>query len=118
MSMARSASRDKSGFLVMNGREVFRHAVTLLASAVNEALAANNLTSQDIDWLVPHQANRRIIDGVGRKLGLPAGARGRHRGPARQHLRRQHPAGSGGGDDAMAGSNPASLCCWRRSAAA
>jgi 3-oxoacyl-[acyl-carrier-protein] synthase III len=62
---------DKSGFLVMNGREVFRHAVTLLASAVNEALAANNLTSQDIDWLVPHQANRRIIDGVGRKLGLP-----------------------------------------------
>ena len=62
---------DKSGFLVMNGREVFRHAVTLLASAVNEALVANNLTSQDIDWLVPHQANRRIIDGVGRKLGLP-----------------------------------------------
>jgi 3-oxoacyl-[acyl-carrier-protein] synthase-3 len=62
---------DKSGFLVMNGREVFRHAVTLLASAVNEALTANNLTSQDIDWLVPHQANRRIIDGVGKKLGLP-----------------------------------------------
>ncbi len=62
---------DKSGFLVMNGREVFRHAVTLLASAVSEALAANHLTSQDIDWLVPHQANRRIIDGVGRKLGLP-----------------------------------------------
>jgi 3-oxoacyl-[acyl-carrier-protein] synthase-3 len=64
--------RDKSGFLVMNGREVFRHAVTLLASAVSEALAANHLTSKDIDWLVPHQANRRIIDGVGRKLGLSA----------------------------------------------
>jgi 3-oxoacyl-[acyl-carrier-protein] synthase-3 len=63
---------DKPGFLIMNGREVFRHAVTLLASAVNEALTANGLTSQDIDWLVPHQANRRIIDGVGRKLGLPA----------------------------------------------
>jgi 3-oxoacyl-[acyl-carrier-protein] synthase-3 len=61
---------DKSGFLVMNGREVFRHAVTLLAAAVTEALAANQLTAQDIDWLVPHQANRRIIDGVGRKLGL------------------------------------------------
>jgi 3-oxoacyl-[acyl-carrier-protein] synthase-3 len=56
----------------MNGREVFRHAVTLLAGAVNEALAANNLTNADIDWLVPHQANRRIIDGVGKKLGLPA----------------------------------------------
>ena len=64
--------RDKPGYLVMNGREVFRHAVTLLASAVNEALSTNGLTSQDIDWLVPHQANRRIIDGVGRKLGLPA----------------------------------------------
>jgi 3-oxoacyl-[acyl-carrier-protein] synthase III len=63
---------DKPGHLVMNGREVFRHAVTLLASAVSEALSANGLTSQDIDWLVPHQANRRIIDGVGRKLGLPA----------------------------------------------
>ena len=63
--------RDKSGFLMMNGREVFRHAVTLLSAAVTEALAANRLTPQDIDWLVPHQANRRIIDGVGRKLGLP-----------------------------------------------
>ncbi|HQT45980.1 MAG: 3-oxoacyl-ACP synthase [Acidocella sp. 20-63-7] len=62
---------ERSGHLVMNGREVFRHAVTLLTSAVNEALSANNLTSQDIDWLVPHQANLRIIDGVGRKLGLP-----------------------------------------------
>lgn len=61
---------DKSGHLVMNGREVFRHAVTLLSGAVNEALAANGLTNNDIDWLVPHQANRRIIDGVGKKLGL------------------------------------------------
>jgi 3-oxoacyl-[acyl-carrier-protein] synthase-3 len=63
---------EKSGHLVMNGKEVFRHAVTLLASAVNEALVANGLTNKDIDWLVPHQANRRIIDGVGRKLGMPA----------------------------------------------
>jgi 3-oxoacyl-[acyl-carrier-protein] synthase-3 len=63
---------DKSGHLVMNGREVFRHAVTLLAGAVNEALTANSLTNADINWLVPHQANRRIIDGVGKKLGLPA----------------------------------------------
>ena len=63
---------DKPGHLVMNGREVFRHAVNLLSAAVNEALAANGLTNKDIDWLVPHQANRRIIDGVGKKLGLPA----------------------------------------------
>jgi len=63
---------EKPGHLVMNGREVFRHAVNLLSSAVNEALAVNGLTNKDIDWLVPHQANRRIIDGVGKKLGLPA----------------------------------------------
>ena len=62
---------DKPGHLVMNGREVFRHAVTRLAEAVDEALAANALSRRDIDWLVPHQANLRIIDAMGRKLGLP-----------------------------------------------
>lgn len=63
--------RDHPGHVVMNGREVFRHAVTRLSEAVDEALAANRLTRGDIDWLVPHQANRRIIDGIGKKLGLP-----------------------------------------------
>jgi 3-oxoacyl-[acyl-carrier-protein] synthase-3 len=63
--------RDKSGHLVMNGREVFRHAVKRLTEAVEEALAANGLGQRDIDWLVPHQANLRIIDAMGRKLGLP-----------------------------------------------
>ena len=62
--------RDKPGHLVMNGREVFRYAVTRLAEAVEEALSANSLTRGDIDWLVPHQANQRIIDAMGRKLGL------------------------------------------------
>jgi 3-oxoacyl-[acyl-carrier-protein] synthase III len=63
---------DKPGHLVMNGREVFRHAVTRLAEAVEEALAANGLSHADVDWLVPHQANSRIIDAMGRKLKLPA----------------------------------------------
>ena len=63
--------QDRPGHLVMNGREVFRHAVIRLAEAVEEALAANGLEHRDIDWLVPHQANRRIIDAMGRKLGLP-----------------------------------------------
>jgi 3-oxoacyl-[acyl-carrier-protein] synthase-3 len=62
--------RDRPGTLVMNGREVFRHAVVRLAEAVEEALAANGLVRGDIDWLVPHQANLRIIDAMGRKLGL------------------------------------------------
>ena len=62
--------RDMPGHLVMNGREVFRHAVVRLAEAVAEALAANSMTMRDIDWLVPHQANLRIIDAMGRKLGF------------------------------------------------
>ena len=63
---------ERSGHLVMNGREVFRQAVTRLSDAVEEALAVNGLGHDDIDWLVPHQANARIIDAIGRKLGLGA----------------------------------------------
>jgi 3-oxoacyl-[acyl-carrier-protein] synthase III len=60
------------GMLRMEGREIFRHAVHRLAEVVDEALTANGLEAGDVDWLVPHQANRRIIDGMGRKLGLAA----------------------------------------------
>ena len=63
---------DKPGHLKMNGREVFRHAVSKLAAVVDEALHANGLRQQDVDWLVPHQANKRIIDAMGKKLGLAA----------------------------------------------
>src|SRR6516225_1761221 len=65
------SSSQHTGLLRMEGREVFRQAVQHLSDVVDEALAANNLTAADIDWLVPHQANSRIIDGVRRKLGLP-----------------------------------------------
>jgi 3-oxoacyl-[acyl-carrier-protein] synthase-3 len=61
----------EGGLVRMAGREVFRHAVSKLASAVDEALAANRLAKSDVQWLVPHQANLRIIDAMGRKLGLP-----------------------------------------------
>jgi len=67
------SSTGTAGHLRMEGREVFRQAVTHLSEAVEEALAANGLAASDIDWLVPHQANTRIIDAVGRKLGLPPG---------------------------------------------
>jgi 3-oxoacyl-[acyl-carrier-protein] synthase-3 len=63
---------DHPGHLVMRGQEVFRQAVTKLAAVVEEALAANHLTHADVDWLVPHQANRRIIDAMGKRLNLPA----------------------------------------------
>jgi 3-oxoacyl-[acyl-carrier-protein] synthase III len=64
------SSTQQAGYLRMEGREIFRQAVTHLSAAVDEALAANGLAAQDIDWLVPHQANSRIIDGMGKKLGL------------------------------------------------
>jgi 3-oxoacyl-[acyl-carrier-protein] synthase-3 len=54
----------------MKGREVFRHAVTNLASVLGEALVAADLTPADVDWVVPHQANARILDATARKLGL------------------------------------------------
>ena len=66
------SSTKTTGTVVMDGREVFRNAVIRLAEAVDEALAANRMTASDVDWLVPHQANRRIIDSMGRKLGLSA----------------------------------------------
>jgi len=60
-----SSTPGRVGVVKMNGREVFRHAVEKLSSVVEEALAANALAPSQVDWLVPHQANRRIIDGMG-----------------------------------------------------
>ena len=60
------------GKVRMKGREVFRHAVTNLASVMDESLGAIGLSAADVDWVVPHQANARILDATARKLGLPA----------------------------------------------
>jgi len=60
------------GHVRMQGREVFRHAVTNLASVLGEVMAEVGLSAQAIDWVVPHQANKRIIDATAKKLGLPA----------------------------------------------
>ena len=59
------------GKLRMKGREVFRHAVVNLAEVLNEVLAEAGLQSADIDWVVPHQANARILDATAKKLKLP-----------------------------------------------
>lgn len=59
------------GKLRMKGREVFRHAVTNLAAVMEESLAIAGLAAGDVDWVVPHQANARILDATSRKLGLP-----------------------------------------------
>jgi 3-oxoacyl-[acyl-carrier-protein] synthase-3 len=59
------------GHLRMKGREVFRHAVVNLADVLNEVLEGTGFSASDIDWVVPHQANARILDATARKLGLP-----------------------------------------------
>ena len=59
------------GKLRMKGREVFRHAVKNLADVLREVLAAADLAPADVDWVVPHQANARILDATAKKLGLP-----------------------------------------------
>ncbi|MEO1089331.1 MAG: beta-ketoacyl-ACP synthase III [Pseudomonadota bacterium] len=64
------SSTGTSGHLRMNGQEVFRHAVANLASSVHTVLAQAGVALEQVDWLVPHQANRRIIDSVGKRLGI------------------------------------------------
>lgn len=64
------SSTKTVGSLRMAGRDVFRHAVNNLASVVHEALDAVHLDINSVDWLVPHQANQRILDATARKLGV------------------------------------------------
>jgi 3-oxoacyl-[acyl-carrier-protein] synthase III len=64
------SSTQTTGHVRMIGKEVFRHAVVNLAAVVDEALDANGLNRDDLDWLVPHQANKRILDSTAKKLGM------------------------------------------------
>ncbi len=65
------SSTGDSGKICMNGREGFKHAVDKLTASVEETLKCNNLKITDIDWLIPHQANIRIIEAVVKKLDFP-----------------------------------------------
>jgi 3-oxoacyl-[acyl-carrier-protein] synthase-3 len=64
------SSSMTTGHLRMEGKEVFRHAVANLAETVEESLRLSGLRADEIDWFVPHQANRRIIDATAKKLGI------------------------------------------------
>lgn len=64
------STTGKSGHLRMEGREVFRHAVTCLAEVIEETFAQTGIIANDIQWFVPHQANRRIIDATAKKLDI------------------------------------------------
>jgi 3-oxoacyl-[acyl-carrier-protein] synthase-3 len=65
------SSTGTTGHVRMEGREVFRHAVVNIADTIKESLVATGLTADDIDWFVPHQANKRILDGTAKRIGLP-----------------------------------------------
>jgi len=64
-------STGTSGYLRMQGNQVFRHAVEKLSATATTAMARAGVSSADVDWIVPHQANIRIIQGTAKKLGLP-----------------------------------------------
>lgn len=66
-----ASSTGDSGHIIMHGREVFKYAVSYMASVVNEALEKNGVSPSEIDWLVPHQANIRIIEATAKKLDMP-----------------------------------------------
>jgi len=65
------SSTGTVGHVRMRGHEVFRHAVGMITDVVENAFAAGGHAASELDWLVPHQANKRIIDGAGHKLGIP-----------------------------------------------
>ncbi|MDO8421159.1 MAG: beta-ketoacyl-ACP synthase III [Parvibaculum sp.] len=65
------SSTGTTGHVRMEGREVFRHAVVNIADTIRESLEATGMTIDDVDWFVPHQANKRILDGTAKRIGLP-----------------------------------------------
>jgi 3-oxoacyl-[acyl-carrier-protein] synthase-3 len=65
------SSTGTVGHLRMEGREVFKHAVANVTDVIEDAFKATGYTAADVDWFVPHQANKRIIDGSAHKLGIP-----------------------------------------------
>ena len=88
------SSTQTVGHLRMVGKEVFRHAVAMITDVVEDAFKATGSSAKTIDWFVPHQANKRIIDGSAHKLGIDAGQGGHHGRPARQYVGRVDPAGA------------------------
>jgi 3-oxoacyl-[acyl-carrier-protein] synthase-3 len=65
------SATQTTGYLRMQGREVFKHAVINISTVMAELLEEVSLAAGDVDWFVPHQANRRILDGTARKFGIP-----------------------------------------------
>lgn len=66
------ASTQTAGFLRMNGKEVFKHAVEKMSGSISDIVEQNGFALSDVDWVVPHQANKRIMDAIAKRLELPA----------------------------------------------
>jgi 3-oxoacyl-[acyl-carrier-protein] synthase-3 len=64
------SSTREAGYITMAGKEVFRHGVAKMADAVFDGLSALNMQSDEVDWVIPHQANIRIMNGVAKRLGV------------------------------------------------
>ena len=76
----------------MNGREVFRHAVQKISGVIEETLVMSGYAPTRSTLYVPHQANKRILDGIAHRLHIPPGEDRLHRGQARQHVGGLDPA--------------------------
>ena len=94
MSTAGRPRRRPSGHLRMEGRAVFKHAVAMITDVIEDAFRATGYTAADIDWFVPHQANKRIIDDSAHKLGIAPEKVVTTVQPARQHVGGVDPAGA------------------------
>jgi 3-oxoacyl-[acyl-carrier-protein] synthase III len=72
MPLSAAALERGDNWLTMRGREIFKHAVRTMSDVCQQALDANDMSMEQIDWLIPHQANLRIIDAVGKHFGIPS----------------------------------------------
>ena len=112
------SSTQTVGHLRMEGREVFKHAVAMITDVIEDAFKATGYTADDIDWFVPHQANKRIIDDSANKLGIAPRKGRHHRRPARQHLGGLDSAGARGRGRGRPHQDAAISSCSKRWAAA
>ena len=112
------STTQTTGILRMQGQEVFRHAVVNIGGDRRLGARRRALPVADIDWIVPHQANQRILDGTARKLGICRRARDFDHRRARQHLGRLGAAGAGRRRSADGRIKRGDLCCWKPWAAA
>ena len=109
---------DLGGYIKMDGKEVFRRAVRIMVDSAEKSMKHAGVTADDIELVVPHQANIRIIEAACSRLGIPMERAATHDRPHRQHVVGVDPARAGRGPRRTAASPTATSCCWSASAPA